>query len=283
MFLLRINMVNSIEKDKPENFYLCMENSRLGENKRKMKKLNFFEHFGRYFSLLGKVFSKPEKLSIYLKKLAWETETLGINSVGLVIILSIFIGGIITLQLSYNLVNPFIPTYLVGLGNRDTLILEFSCTIMAMIMAGKIGSNIASELGSMRVTEQIDSLEIMGVNSACYLIFPKIIAVVFFFPILYVLSVFFGIVGGLIVGPPLGAVNASDYLSGIQFLFNPHFVYFSMIKSLFFGFLIATVPAYYGYYVEGGAFEVGSASTKAVISTNILILIVDLILTQLLF
>ena len=248
-----------------------------------MRKLSYLDHLGRYFTLLSKVFSRPEKVSIYLKKLSWEIETLGVNSVGLVIILSVFIGGIITLQLSYNLINPFIPTYLVGLGNRDTLILEFSCTVMAMIMAGKIGSNIASELGSMRVTEQIDSLEIMGVNSACYLILPKIVAVVFIFPILYILSVFFGLMGGLVVGPPLGAVSASDYLNGIQYLFNPHFVYFSMIKSLFFGFLVATIPAYYGYNVEGGAFEVGSASTKAVISTNISILVVDLVLTQLLF
>jgi phospholipid/cholesterol/gamma-HCH transport system permease protein len=200
-----------------------------------------------------------------------------------VAILSVFIGGIVTLQLAYNMSNPLLPGYLVGLGNRDTLILEFSCTIMALILAGKMGSNIASELGSMRVTEQIDSLEIMGVNSACYLILPKIIAVVFIFPFLYILSVFFGLTGGLIVGPAVGAISASDYLGGIQFMFNPHYVWFSMIKSLIFGFIVATIPAYFGYYVEGGAFEVGAASTQAMITTNIVILVVDLILTQLLF
>ncbi|MDR1860211.1 MAG: ABC transporter permease [Bacteroidales bacterium] len=245
--------------------------------------MTFLAHTGRYFALLGKVFSRPERLRMYTAKLFTEIESLGVNSVGLVMILSSFIGAIITLQLSYNLVNPLIPRYLVGLANRDTLILEFSCTIMAMIMTGKIGSNIASELGTMRVTEQIDSLEIMGVNSACYLIMPKITAVIFVFPFLYILSVFCGLVGGLIVGPAMGAISAADYLGGIRYLFVPRFVYLSAFKSLFFGFLVSSVPAYFGYYVEGGAFEVGAASTRAVINTNILVLVLDLILTQILF
>lgn len=205
------------------------------------------------------------------------------DSVGIVAIISIFMGGIITLQVAYNMSSPLFPSYLIGLGNRDTLILEFSSTIMGLIMAGKIGSNITSEIGSMRVTEQIDSLEIMGINSASYLILPKTLAVVFIFPFLFVLSVFFGLIGGLIVGPAVGAVTAPDYINGIQYLFNPYYVTFSMIKTLFFGFLVATIPAYFGYFVEGGAFEVGTASTKAVVNTNILILVFDLILTQLLF
>lgn len=245
--------------------------------------MNFFYHMGRYFSLLARVLSKPERPKIYVRKLFQEIESLGINSVGIVVIISIFMGGIITLQVAYNLQNPFLPTYLIGLGNRDTLILEFSSTIMGLIMAGKIGSNIASELGSMRVTEQIDSLEIMGVNSASFLILPKIVAVVFMFPFLYVLSVFFGMAGGLIVGPAVGAVTATDYIDGIQHTFVPYYVYFSLIKTLFFGFLVASIPAYFGYYVEGGAYEVGEASTRAVVNTNIMILVFDLILTQLLF
>lgn len=245
--------------------------------------MNFFYHMGRYFSLLSRVLSKPERPKIYVRKLFQEIESLGINSVGIVVIISIFMGGIITLQVAYNLQNPFLPTYLIGLGNRDTLILEFSSTIMGLIMAGKIGSNIASELGSMRVTEQIDSLEIMGVNSASFLILPKIVAVVFMFPFLYILSVFFGMVGGLIVGPAVGAVTATDYIDGIQHTFVPYYVYFSLIKTLFFGFLVASIPAYFGYYVEGGAYEVGEASTRAVVNTNIMILVFDLILTQLLF
>lgn len=245
--------------------------------------MNFFFHTGRYFTLLSRVFSKPERNRIYLRKLFLEIESLGIDSVGIVAILSIFMGGIITLQLAYNMSNPFLPSYLIGLGNRDTLILEFSSTVMALIMAGKIGSNITSEIGSMRVTEQIDSLEIMGVNPASYLILPKIVAVVFIFPFLYILSVFTGLIGGLIVGPAVGAISAPDYLNGVQYLFVPYYVSFSMIKTLFFGFLVASVPAYFGYFVEGGALEVGTASTRAVVSTDILILVCDLVLTQLLF
>lgn len=245
--------------------------------------MNFFYHTGRYFTLLYQVFSRPEKHRVYVRKLFREIESLGLNSIGIVVIISLFMGGIITLQVAYNLTNPLFPSYLIGLGNRDTLILEFSSTIMGLIMAGKIGSNITSEIGSMRVTEQIDSLQIMGVNPASYLIFPKIVAVVFIFPFLFILSVFFGLIGGLIVGPAVGAVTAPDYINGIQYLFTPYYVTFSLIKTLFFGFLVASVPAYFGYYVKGGAFEVGAASTKAVVNTNILILVFDLILTQILF
>jgi len=245
--------------------------------------MRFFFHVGRYCSLLARSFSRPERTRIYLKRLFVEIEQLGLDSVGIVVIISIFMGGIITLQVAYNMSNPLFPSYLIGLGNRDTLILEFSSTILGLIMAGKIGSNITSEIGSMRVTEQIDSLEIMGINSASYLILPKTLAVVFMFPFLFVLSVFFGLIGGLIVGPAVGAVTAPDYINGIQYLFNSYYVTFALVKSVVFGFLVATVPAYFGYYVEGGAFEVGSASTRAVVNTNILILVADLILTQLLF
>lgn len=232
--------------------------------------------------MLYRVFSKPERHRVYGNQILKEIESLGLNSVGIVTIISIFMGGILTLQIAYNMVNPLFPNYLIGLGNRDTLILEFSSTIMGLIMAGKIGSNITSEIGSMKVTEQIDSLEIMGVNSAGYLILPKIIAVMLIFPFLFVISVFFGLIGGLIVGPAVGAVTLPDYINGIQYLFVPYYVTFSLIKTVFFAFLIATIPAYFGYYVEGGAFEVGAASTRAVVNTNIMILVFDLILTQLL-
>jgi len=173
---------------------------------------------GRYFALLLKVFSRPERHSVYARQTFNEIDNLGVKSVGIVVVISIFMGGITTLQVAYNMTNPLLPVYLIGLGNRDTLILEFSSTIMALIMAGKIGANITSEIGSMKVTEQIDSLEIMGVNSASYLILPKIIAVVFIFPFLYVLSVFFGLIGGLIVGPAVDAVTATDYkMCGVWF------------------------------------------------------------------
>jgi phospholipid/cholesterol/gamma-HCH transport system permease protein len=175
------------------------------------------------------------------------------------------------------------PTYIIGLGNRDTLILEFSSTVLSLMLAGKVGSNIASEIGSMRVTEQIDSMEIMGINSASYLILPKIIAVVFMSPLLFIISVTCGIFGGLITGPLSGVVTVATYITGIKTMFVPFYVYFSIIKTLVFGFLIATVPAYLGFYVQGGALEVGRASTKAVVNTSILILFFDLVLTQLLF
>jgi len=245
--------------------------------------VGIFYHIGQYFLLLSRVFKKPEKNSIYIRQLILEIEKLGINSIGIVAIISVFMGGIITLQLTYNMVNPLMPTYIIGLGNRDTLILEFSSTVLSLMLAGKVGSNIASELGSMRITEQIDSMEIMGVNSASYLILPKIIAVVFISPLLFIISVFCGLVGGLITGPLSGAVTIATYITGITTLFVPFYVSFSIIKTFVFGFLIATVPAYMGYYVQGGALEVGRASTKAVVNTSILILFFDLVLTQLLF
>jgi len=240
-------------------------------------------HIGQYFLLMARVFKKPEKNSLYFHQLVLEIEKLGIHSVGIVAIISVFMGGIITLQLTYNMVSPLMPNYIIGLGNRDTLILEFSSTVLSLMLAGKVGSNIASELGSMRVTEQIDSMEIMGVNSASYLILPKIIAVVFMSPLLFIISVTCGIFGGLITGPLSGVVTVATYTTGITTMFVPFYVYFSIIKTLVFGFLIATVPAYLGYYVLGGALEVGRASTKAVVNTSILILFFDLVLTQLLF
>jgi phospholipid/cholesterol/gamma-HCH transport system permease protein len=244
--------------------------------------MNFLFHIGRYFWFLWKVFAQPEKHKMYVRQLFNEIEALGVNSVGIVVILSLFIGGILTIQLAYNMTSPLFPNYLIGLGTRDTLILEFSSTIMGLIMAGKIGSNITSEIGSMKVTEQIDSLEIMGINSASYLVLPKIVAVVLMFPVLVALSIFFGILGGLIVGPAVGVVTLTEYLDGLRYAFIPYYITFSLIKSLFFGFLVASVPAYFGYFVQGGALEVGKASTKAVVNTNILILLFDLILTRLL-
>jgi phospholipid/cholesterol/gamma-HCH transport system permease protein len=245
--------------------------------------MRIFYDIGNYFLLMFRVFEKPEKHSIYWRQTIIEIDKLGIQSIGIVAIISVFMGGIITLQLTYNMTNPLMPTYLIGLGNRDTLILEFSCTILSLMLAGKVGSNIASEIGSMRVTEQIDSLELMGVNSASFLILPKIVAVVFISPILFIFSVFCGIIGGLIAGPSVGVVTVAQYMSGIRTMFVPHYVSFSILKTLVFGFLIATVPSFWGYNVQGGALEVGKASTRSVVSTSILILFFDLVLTQLLF
>ncbi|MCD6354453.1 MAG: ABC transporter permease [Prolixibacteraceae bacterium] len=244
--------------------------------------MKFFYHVGRYFIMLKRVFARPERHKMYLKQLFHEIDNLGVNSIGIVIVISIFMGGIMTIQFAYSMENPLYPSTLIGLGTRDTLLLEFSSTMVALIMAGKIGSNITSEIGTMRVTEQIDSLEIMGINSASYLILPKIVAVVFIFPFLYILSVFFGLLGGLVTGPVTGVITLPDYIEGIRYFFIPYYATFSIIKSLVFGFLVASVPAYFGYYVQGGALGVGKASTKAVVNTNILILFFDLILTRLL-
>jgi phospholipid/cholesterol/gamma-HCH transport system permease protein len=245
--------------------------------------MKVFNEIGSYFLLMYRVFSKPERSRIYWRQLLLEIEKLGIQSLGIVAIISVFMGGIITLQITYNMSNPLMPSYLIGLGNRDTLILEFSCTVLSLMMAGKVGSNIASEIGSMRVTEQIDSLEMMGVNSASFLILPKVIGFVLMSPILFILSVFCGIIGGLIAGPVSGIVTVAAYMNGIKTMFVPFYITFSILKTLVFGFLISTVPAYYGYNVQGGALEVGRASTRSVVNTSILILFFDLILTQLLF
>ncbi|MBN1252910.1 MAG: ABC transporter permease [Bacteroidales bacterium] len=239
-------------------------------------------HTGRYFLLLAKVFSRPEKGKIYFKLILREIENLGINSLGIVIIISVFMGAVITLQTAYNLENPLIPSYLIGLTARDSMILEFSSTIVGLILAGKVGSNIASEIGTMRITEQIDALEIMGVNSASYLVLPKIIAAVFINPFLTIISIFVGIFGGYIAALTTGAVAPSAYIYGLHYVFIPFYITYSLIKVVFFAFIITSVPAYHGYYSSGGALEVGRSSTMAVVYSSILILLFNVILTQLL-
>ena len=244
--------------------------------------IKFLTQFGRYILLLKKVFSKPEKPSIYFKQTVHELVYLGLNSVGIIAIISFFMGAVITLQTAYNTENPIYPTYLIGLGCRDSIILEFSSTITALILAGKVGSSIASEIGTMRVTEQIDALEIMGVNSASYLILPKIVATLLFNPILTLLSIIIGIAGGWVAGTFSGVITSEDFVYGIQYAFIPYYITYSMIKTLFFAFIIASVSSFQGYYVEGGSLEVGRASTKAVVFSSVLILLFNVILTQLL-
>lgn len=232
--------------------------------------------------LLAKVFARPEKTKIYFRQIIREIDKLGINSLGIVIIISVFMGAVITLQSSYNLENPMIPLYLVGLTARDSMILEFSSTIVGLILAGKVGSNIASEIGTMRVTEQIDALEIMGVNSASYLILPKIIAALLINPFLNIISMIVGILGGYIATVITGAIPAPDYIDGLQYSFIPFYVTYSLIKTVIFAFIITSVPAYHGYYTFGGALEVGKSSTKAVVYSSVLILLFNVLLTQLL-
>lgn len=244
-----------------------------------MKILN---HLGRYYMLLALVFKRPERGLIYFKQTISEIESLGINSLGIVSILSIFMGAVITIQTSFGLESTWVPLYAIGFAARESIILEFSPTIMSLILCGKVGSHIASEIGTMRVTEQIDALEIMGVNSAGYLILPKIIAAVFIFPFLVVISMFLGIFGGWLVGTITGVVTSYEYLYGIQYDFKVFNVTYALIKTVFFAFVIISVSAYFGYYTKGGALEVGRSSTQAVVYSSIFILLLNLLLTQLL-
>jgi phospholipid/cholesterol/gamma-HCH transport system permease protein len=244
--------------------------------------LRFLKQFGKYILLYKKVFSKPEKPVVYYKQTMHELVYLGLNSVGIITIISFFMGAVITLQTAYNTENPIYPTYLIGLGCRDSILLEFSSTITALILAGKVGSNIASEIGTMRVTEQIDALETMGVNSASYLILPKVIATLLFNPVLTLISISVGIFGGWIAGTSAGVISSQDFIYGIQYAFIPYYVTYAIIKTLFFAFIITTVSAFQGYFVDGGSLEVGRASTKAVVYSSIIVLLFNVILTQLL-
>lgn len=242
--------------------------------------MNFFTIFGRYVIFLSRVFAKPEKPKIYLQQTVREIENLGLNSVGIVIIISVFIGAVITLQTRYNLESSWIPLYLIGLTARDTLLLEFSSTMVGLILAGKVGSNIASEIGTMRITEQIDALEMMGINSASYLVLPKILATMVFNPFLTLISMFVGLIGGWLAVVITGALPSSDYIYGIQYLFIPFYITYALVKTVVYAFIITSVSAFYGYHVQGGALEVGRSSTRGVVYSSILILLADLVLTQ---
>ena len=243
-----------------------------------MKK--FFAAIGRYVLLMGKVFSRPEKMSIYYRRTINEIDALGINSIPLVAIISVFIGAVITLQMALTLESPFIPKFMIGYATRETMFLEFSSTVIAIILAGKVGSNIASEIGTMRITEQIDALEIMGVNSASYLIMPKIIATMISFPLLALFSMIIGTVGGYIIAMT-GAVLPAEYIEGLHYYFIPFEITYSLIKMSVFAFLTTSISAFFGYSPKGNSLEVGRASTRAVVASSIAIMISNLIITQL--
>jgi phospholipid/cholesterol/gamma-HCH transport system permease protein len=243
--------------------------------------MNWLFHLGRYWIFLRELTIKPEKFSIYWKQLVRELDNFGYGSLGIVALTSVFMGAVITIQTVYNLVNPLVPLTAVGVVARDSIILEFSPTMMSLVLAGKIGSSIASEIGTMRVTEQIDALEIMGINSSAYLVLPKVVAALLIFPFVVIISMFLGIFGGWIAGTLAGVITSNEYVRGIQDGFVPFNIVFALIKTLTFAFLITTVSSYHGYYTEGGAREVGESSTSAVVYSSILILVFDYILTQL--
>lgn len=231
--------------------------------------------------MLMKVFRRPENYRIYRQRIIEEIEILGVKSLGLVILLSVFIGAVVTLQTATNITgSPFIPKSILGFTTRQSMILEFSPAIILVILAGKIGSVIASELGTMRVTQQIDALEIMGINSTAYLILPKVIAFLIITPFLVLISMFVGIVGGyfVVLGANLG--STFDFISGCRMDFRAYFVYYALVKTVVFAFVITTIASYQGYYVNGGSLEVGQASTRAVTYSCVLILILDYVITQ---
>ena len=244
--------------------------------------MEYLKHIGKYFIMLGQVFKKPQNLRVFKEALFKEFDELGLKSLGIVIFISFFIGGVIALQTALNIESPFIPQYLIGFATKRSVILEFAPTFCSIILAGKVGSYITSSIGTMRVTEQIDALEVMGINSLNYLVLPKILSTIFFYPFLIILAMFLGIFGGWVAGFSSTMFSEIDYMQGIQSDFNPFLVTYAIIKTLVFAFLIATVPSYHGYYVKGGSIAVGKASTKAVVWTIILIVITNYFLTQML-
>ena len=237
---------------------------------------------GKYLMLMGRTFSRPERFRVYFKQYVSEMVQLGVNSIGIVLLISFFIGAVITIQIKLNIESAWMPRWVVGYTTREIMLLEFSSSIMCLILAGKVGSIIASEIGTMRVTQQIDALEIMGVNSASYLIMPKIAALITMIPFLVTFSIVAGIIGAFCTCWFGGVMNAEDLAYGLQYCFQEWFIWCSFIKSVFFAFIIASVSAYFGYTVEGGSIAVGKASTDSVVMSSVLILFSDLVLTQLL-
>ena len=244
--------------------------------------MTYLGHAGKYFIMLGQVFKRPQKGRVFREALFKEFDELGLKSLGIVAFISFFIGGVIALQTALNIENPFIPQYLIGFATKRSVILEFAPTFCSIILAGKVGSYIASSIGTMRVTEQIDALEVIGINSLNHLVLPKVLATIFFYPFLIVLAMFLGIFGGWVAGLTSTMFSEIDYMQGVQLEFNPFLVKYALIKTLVFAFLIATVPSYHGYYVKGGSIAVGKASTQAVVWTIILIVIANYFLTQML-
>jgi len=232
--------------------------------------------------LMWRTFQRPERMRMFFKEYIKEMAQLGVNSIGIVLLISFFIGAVICIQMKLNIQSPWMPRWVSGYTTREILLLEFSSSIMCLILAGKVGSNIASELGTMRVTQQIDALDIMGVNSACYLILPKIIGMITIMPFLVIFSSATGILGAYATAYVGQILSPEDLTLGLQHSFNEWFVWMSIIKSLFFAFIITSVSSFYGYTVEGGSVNVGKASTDAVVSSSVLILCSDVFLTNLL-
>ncbi|HET9430511.1 MAG TPA: ABC transporter permease [Chitinophagaceae bacterium] len=244
--------------------------------------MNLFSDMGRYLSMLKGMFSKPENGRMYWKEFMHQCAEIGVGSLGIVAIISVFIGAVSTIQTAYQLVSPLIPPSTIAQIVRDTVILEFAPTLVCIVLAGVAGSRIASELGNMRVSEQIDALEIMGINTKAYLVLPKIAAALLMIPFLVVIAMVLGIWGGRLAGTMAGILSAEAYDKGLLEYFVPYNVFFALTKAYVFAFLISSIPSFYGYFVQGGALEIGRASTKAVVVSCIMILFADYLLSALL-
>jgi len=243
--------------------------------------MKYLTDIGSYFIMLRQVFSRPTKGSVLRELILKEIDELVINSLGIVAFISFFVGGVVAIQTALNIDNPLIPAYLIGFATRQSIILEFAPTFISIIMAGKMGSFITSSIGSMRVTEQIDALEVMGINPLNYLVFPKIIALLFY-PFVIGIAMFLGILGGWVAGVYGGFSSSEAFITGLQETFIPFHVVYAFIKTLVFAFILATVPSWQGYYMKGGALEVGKASTNSFVWTSVLIILTNYIITTLL-
>ncbi|WP_340202167.1 MlaE family ABC transporter permease [Ascidiimonas sp. W6] len=243
--------------------------------------MTYIENIGSYFLMIQKVFNKPTKWVIMKDLILKEIDDLIYGSLGIVIFISFFVGGVVAIQTALNIDNPLIPRYLVGFATRQSVILEFAPTFTSIIMAGKVGSYITSSIGTMRVTEQIDALEVMGVNSLNYLVLPKITALLLY-PFLISIGMFLGIFGGWVAGVFGGFSTSAEFVQGLQVDFKPFHVFYAFLKTFVFAFILATVPSFHGFYMKGGALEVGKASTTAFVWTSVVIIILNYILTQML-
>jgi len=239
---------------------------------------NFLYHFGRYLMLMKSAFSRPENWSMYWKETVRQMNDIGVGSLVIVALISVFIGAVTAVQFAYQLTDSFVPTYYIGYIVRDSTIIELAPTITCLVLAGKVGSNMAAEIGGMRQKEHIDAMEIMGVNTAAYLILPKIIAALVMIPLLVCIAAFVSIVGGYAGSIASGMVSPPEYIRGLRSFFEPYFVFMMLVKAFVFAFILTSVSCFQGYHVKGGSIELGQASTQAVVYSDILILLADYII-----
>lgn len=243
---------------------------------------NMLYHFGRYITWLGQVFRRPENRKMYWKETIRQMNDIGIGSLIIIFIISVFIGAVTAVQFSYQMAGSIIPNYYIGYIVRDMTIIELAPTFSCMLLAGKVGSNMAAEIGGMRQKEHIDAMEIMGVNTAAYLVMPKVVAALFVIPMLVCISAFVSIIGGYVASVPTGFFLHAEYIQGLRSFFEPYNVFMMLVKAVVFAFILTSVACYQGYHVKGGSIELGEASTRAVVYSNILILLADYIIAMLL-